>query len=1211
MASRSASWLGRIACFFAFCAGALALLLTLPGCGSSVENAAIGTSRQALGSLSVQGTVRDISGNPVASAQVELRQPDGGVVGLPSQSGADGRYSLLNVDSGTYDVVVTPPVGSIFLPQTFKDQSLQSDTTFDIVLVQMQVVAVRGRVLDADGNPVAQERVCLDRGSRNPNMPMAPVCMGGTQTQTDADGRFVLQAQPGSYTLGMTGYTMVAVPAGGAGDGGAEGGPPPPPSMPIYSSHMLVLDQTLALANDTVVPDVSLPRSYKLSGRVLDPDSLPVVNATVSGSSTSAHLGSYTIQSSFSGVVTDQSGSFETSVLGGTYTLQALATGRPSGSVTMTIASDTQATIVLPATFKISGRVLDADGNPVAQEQVCLDRPTSSPNLALGSVCMSGTGTQTDADGRFVLQVLPGSYALGMRGMAAMPVGGAGDGGAEGGPPFPPSTPITSSHTLVLDQTLALANDTVVPDVALPRSYKLSGRVLDPDGLPVANATISGSSAAADLGSYTFQSGFYGAVTDPSGSFETSALEGTYTLQASATGRPSGSVTVTIASDTQATIVLPVTFSIRGRVLDADGNPVAQERVCLDRPNPYPNMGLAPVCMSGPQTQTDADGRFVLQALPGSYTVGMTGYTAAAVPVGGAGDGGADSGPPSPPSMPITFSHTLVLDQTLALAGNTVVPDVSLPRSYRLSGRVVDPDTFPVANATVSGSSTVADLGTYAFQSGFYGAVTDPSGRFESRVFAGTWQVSVSPQPSSGLVSFSIAAVPIGGDLTLAVSVQFLTKSASNPSVPAGGSVTTDQSGSGATPSAPVQTTVTTPVAGAVSIQQLPVTEVPPSGFWFRTQQVNITAPAASASAPLVLTFLIDCSRLPAGCDPASVVVFRNAVPVLECTGASGVASPDPCVSQRARTGDDVRLTVLTSEASHWNFALAPPPPPPPLNTAPLLSVPSDSAVEANGSGGSVVTFSATATDAEDGALTPTCLPSSGSVFALGVTPVTCSVKDSGGLSASKSFQVTVADTTPPVFGNVPAAVSAFATSTGGAKVTYALPTATDTVDGARPVSCTPAPGSQFPVNKTTVTCTAADGHGNTSAASFTVWVTYQAPTDGTFFLRPIRANGTSIFQVGRPVPVKFQLTGASKGITALVAKLVVTKISAAVRGTAEDASDEAGDDTELTFKYRPAQKIYGYRWKTSDQTQGTYQLQADLGDGVLHQVNVSLKASR
>jgi len=34
------------------------------------------------------------------------------------------------------------------------------------------------------------------------------------------------------------------------------------------------------------------------------------------------------------------------------------------------------------------------------------------------------------------------------------------------------------------------------------------------------------------------------------------------------------------------------------------------------------------------------------------------------------------------------------------------------------------------------------------------------------------------------------------------------------------------------------------------------------------------------------------------------------------------------------------------------------------------------------------------------------------------------------------------------------------------------------------------------------------------------------------------------------------------------------------------------------------------YRWKTRDRTQGTYRLKADLGDGVAHEVNVSLKAA-
>jgi hypothetical protein len=256
------------------------------------------------------------------------------------------------------------------------------------------------------------------------------------------------------------------------------------------------------------------------------------------------------------------------------------------------------------------------------------------------------------------------------------------------------------------------------------------------------------------------------------------------------------------------------------------------------------------------------------------------------------------------------------------------------------------------------------------------------------------------------------------------------------------------------------------------------------------------------------------------------------------------------------------------------------------------------------------VSYQASGHDGSGTALTPVCNPASGSLFAIGTTQVTCSVTDGFGGTASASFALTVKDTTGPTFANVPGTVAAFATSTSGARVSYTLPTAFDAVDGARAVTCSLAPGGQFPVNKTTVTCQASDSRGNQSKTDFTIWVTYQAPTDGSFFLAPIRSNGSSIFAIGRPVPVRFQLTGASAGITNLVAKLVFTKVSSSVLGTNTDVSDETVSDTNLTFKYNPISKVYYYRWRTSDETQGTYQLRADLGDGVVHQVNVSLRSA-
>src|SRR5262249_9192464 len=132
---------------------------------------------------------------------------------------------------------------------------------------------------------------------------------------------------------------------------------------------------------------------------------------------------------------------------------------------------------------------------------------------------------------------------------------------------------------------------------------------------------------------------------------------------------------------------------------------------------------------------------------------------------------------------------------------------------------------------------------------------------------------------------------------------------------------------------------------------------------------------------------------------------------------------------------------------------------------------------------------------------------------------------------------------------NPPPDVVAYATSIKGAKVSYPTPAATDAADSSPSVSCTPASGTTFPVGKTTVRCTATDSSGNSAPASFTVWVQVQAPADGSFFLFPIRANGSSVFRIGRPVPARFKLTGASAGITNLTAKLIVTKLSNSVQG--------------------------------------------------------------
>jgi len=136
--------------------------------------------------------------------------------------------------------------------------------------------------------------------------------------------------------------------------------------------------------------------------------------------------------------------------------------------------------------------------------------------------------------------------------------------------------------------------------------------------------------------------------------------------------------------------------------------------------------------------------------------------------------------------------------------------------------------------------------------------------------------------------------------------------------IDAGGTVTTAPG--------PTEASVTTPNAGTVSITEENTSQTPPTGFQLLNWQIDITAPAATASSPLIIVFQVDSSQIPPGENEQTIAVFKDGVQVPGCTAGPATASPDPCISQRALLpGGDVQLTVLTSTASVWNFGVKKP----------------------------------------------------------------------------------------------------------------------------------------------------------------------------------------------------------------------------------------------------------------------------------------------
>ena len=114
---------------------------------------------------------------------------------------------------------------------------------------------------------------------------------------------------------------------------------------------------------------------------------------------------------------------------------------------------------------------------------------------------------------------------------------------------------------------------------------------------------------------------------------------------------------------------------------------------------------------------------------------------------------------------------------------------------------------------------------------------------------------------------------------------------------------------------------VTTPNAGTVTIQVRNTEESAPNGFVYLPLAMDITAPDASEEDPLALVFTLDADAVPDGVEIGDLVVFRNGVPLVDCSAAT---SGEPCVSGREVDPDTghVELRITTPAASTWNFGV-------------------------------------------------------------------------------------------------------------------------------------------------------------------------------------------------------------------------------------------------------------------------------------------------
>lgn len=180
--------------------------------------------------------------------------------------------------------------------------------------------------------------------------------------------------------------------------------------------------------------------------------------------------------------------------------------------------------------------------------------------------------------------------------------------------------------------------------------------------------------------------------------------------------------------------------------------------------------------------------------------------------------------------------------------------------------------------------------------------------------------------------------------------------------------------------------------------------------------------------------------------------------------------------------------------------------------------------------------------------------------------------------------------------------------------VTFSV-TATDNVDPAPIVTCSPPSGSGFPVGTTLVTCTATDNSGNSATCSFNV---IRAALEFTGFLPPIGgadatggdfSNPVRTFKVGSTIPVKF--TAACDGAPVLTGVHTLQAIHFSDATTSDEPIDASPTDAATTgnqFRLVDGQWHFNLDTKTTGMGRGIWQLRATLADGSQHHVWIQLK---
>ena len=390
-----------------------------------------------------EGVVRGkvtVDGKPLANAPLS-------VGGVPVVTNAKGEYVAAGLPPGRYGVILderlfprlrNPMTARMYAEGEEPNVADLRTTREDFVDFELHAAAmIRGRVVDAEGKPVARARVHLVLADRS----VLEFATEPAVPRTMPDGRYSFPAADWMEKQEVT----VAV-------------------TPLL--HSTIRSKPFVLGREDRTVDITLPKLETVRIRVLDREGKPVPEARVAFASAADTA---TLDSSIALVEfgpeesmprADAEGELVVQLAADRYDFSAAARGFQSGSVTKAIAKPSTVDITLERAAPVRGRV-HRNGRGVAGVHVNV----------MGARSRDGNAV-TDKDGRFEIGGLaPGAYRI-----------------------------TFFKHEELIERTLDVEAPGNV-ELALPATGTLRGRVIDSaTGAPVNEFTFSVESTQPGVG---------------------------------------------------------------------------------------------------------------------------------------------------------------------------------------------------------------------------------------------------------------------------------------------------------------------------------------------------------------------------------------------------------------------------------------------------------------------------------------------------------------------------------------------------------------------------------------------------------------------------------------------------------------------------------------------------------------------------------------